>query len=83
MNTTLPQEEIVYEFSFGGLDYRFCFNPRTDDPAEGATLVYVGGYGERMDPSQHADPEAWNIANRHYGLAVGMRAGADTHGRLA
>ena len=68
-------EEVTvpdFEVTINGKVHRFMFDPSTDDPAEGATLVGVR-YAESVDvhqlsPSKHAEPAAWDAAAAHYGL---------------
>lgn len=56
------ETNLTTEFTHNGLDYRFVFDPRTDDPNEGAILTFVGRGGERLSPHEYAEPEAWDIA---------------------
>ncbi len=60
-----------FEVTINGKVHRFMFDPSTDDPAEGATLVGVR-YAESVDvhqlsPSKYAEPAAWDAAAAHYG----------------
>lgn len=61
----LRDEMVIVAFSFNGLDYRFAFDPMTDDPREGPVLTYVGNseYG-RLSPSKYAESAAWGHASR-------------------
>ena len=62
-------EERYTKFELNGLDYRFAFDPTTDDPKEGATLTSVASKGgQSLAPSKFAEDEAWPIANRFLGL---------------
>jgi len=56
------------EFYLNGKHYRFVYDPATDDPNEGAMLTYVGNETGRLRPSEDAEPEAWEIANKNLGL---------------
>jgi len=69
---TVPDPD--FEVTINGKVHRFAFDPSTDDPAEGATLVGVR-YAESVDvhqlsPSRYAEPAAWDAAAAHYGLAM-------------
>ena len=61
-----------FEITINGKIHRFIFDPDTDDPAEGATLVGVWHVGSddvhELSPAQHAESAAWDAANRHYGI---------------
>lgn len=52
--------QIRAKFSLNGLNY--IFEP--SEEGEGPILVYVGDERGRLVPSQHAIPEAWEIANK-------------------
>ena len=55
-------EERHTNFEFNGLNYRFAFDPQTDDPKEGPTLTSVSKNGQSLAPSQFAEDKAWEIA---------------------
>ena len=72
---TNPQQQgeaTMFEVTCAGKVHRFQFDPSTDDPADGATLVGVRTCGSddihQLTPSQHAEPAAWDAANKHYGI---------------
>lgn len=62
----------MFEVTINGKVHRFEFDADTDDPADGATLVGVRRVGSddvhQLAPSSHAEPAAWDAANKHYGL---------------
>lgn len=62
-------EERYVTFELNGLNYRFAFDPLTDDPEDGATLTSVSKDGQSLAPSKFAEDEAWPIANRLIGLS--------------
>jgi hypothetical protein len=71
---SLEKEEIMstVEITVNGKIHRFVFDPQTDAPADGPTLVGVRYENSddvhQLAPTQHAEEAAWKIAAEEFGL---------------